>query len=289
MQVGGRNSTLRALLVDRSSNNCNSPRTKTPNVVAKLMGLDLLPDYVDLNRSPRIEVRGHRLSGNGSGTRSLPASPRISTDSDNRRLSLQLNRENKHEEFARKRLKELKQDEGSPSPRHNRRQIVKQVKESVTTRKFGMDITNLLENTRAGTAQNKKENTRSTKPTPVLRQDQISHEPKKVTLSKDIKENLRRLNEQSLRPINGWKKAESGTKCSPHPKPNNRNKQRKAFISISTPSKSSDCYNLLEKKQCKKISKSNDTINISVASSAFSTERPRKQVQLFIVLVPLRK
>ncbi|KAG7541515.1 DUF3741-associated sequence motif [Arabidopsis thaliana x Arabidopsis arenosa] len=269
IHVGRKNSTLRALLVDTSSNNCNSPRTKTPNVVARLMGLDLLPDNLDLNRSSRYSVRGHKLSGNGSGTRSLPDSPRISSDSENRRLSLQLNRENKHEEFARRRLKELKQDEQTPSPRHNGRHI----KERVTTRKFGMDITNLLENKRAGAAQNRiehsrfsqKENTTRTNPSILSRQDQISQQPKKVTFSKDFKQN-----QQSLRP-NGWKKAESESKFSPHPTPNNRNKQRKAFISISTPSKSSDCCDLIKKKQCKKI---------SVASSGFSaTERPRKQIK----------
>ncbi|XP_010445134.1 PREDICTED: uncharacterized protein LOC104727759 [Camelina sativa] len=270
IHVGGKKSTLRALLIDKSSSNCNSPRIKTPgpNVVARLMGLDLLPDNFDLNRSPRVGVRGHRLSGNGSGTRSLPVSPRISSDSDHRRLSLQLNIENtKHdEEFARKRLKELKQDGGSRSPRRSR----KQIKQSTPTiRNFGMDITNLLENTRAGAAQNKieysrlshKENTTSTNPTLVLRQDHISQKrPTKVTL----KENLKGIKESEL---------------SPHPTPKTRNKQRTAFKNISTHVKSDSC-DLLGKKKCKKISKSNDTsVNISVASSAFSvTERPLKQM-----------
>ncbi|CAB81354.1 hypothetical protein, partial [Arabidopsis thaliana] len=247
LQVGGKKSTLRGLLVDTPSHNCNLPRTKTPNVVARLMGLDLLPDNLELTRSPRNGVRGHRLSGNGSGTRSLPASPRISSDSENHRLSLELNRENnKHEEFVRTRLKELKQDEQSPSPRYSGRQIVKQTKKRVTTRKFGMDVTNLLEKKRAGgAAQNRisqKEKTTSTNPAFVLRQYQ---QPATViTLSKE--------NQQSLRPISGWEKAESKSKFSPHPTPNNRNKQRK-------------------EKQCKKI---------YVTSSAFSaTERPRKQVK----------
>ncbi|XP_010436383.1 PREDICTED: uncharacterized protein LOC104720120 [Camelina sativa] len=253
IHVGGKKSTLGALLIDRSSSNCNSLRTQGPNMVARLMGLDLLPDNFDLNRSPRVGVRGHRFSGNGSGTRSLPVSPRISSDSDHRRLSLQLNRENtKHdEEFARKRLKELKQDEGSPSPRRSR----KQRKESVpTTRKFGMDITNLLENTRAGAAQNKIEHSRFSQKenTFVLREDHNSRKrPTKVTL----KENLKGVKE---------------SKVSPHPTP----KTRKAFKTVSTHVKT----DLLEKKR---ISKSNETtVNISIASSAFSvTERPRKQMK----------
>ncbi|XP_023635264.1 uncharacterized protein LOC17878927 isoform X1 [Capsella rubella] len=256
MQVGGKESTLRALLVDRSSSYCNSPRTKTPNVVARLMGLDLLPDNLDLKRSPRIGVRTHRPSRNGSGTRSLPVSPRISSDSDNRRLSLQLNRENKQEESARWRLKELKQD-ASPSPRQNG----KQIKESATTRKFGMDITNVLENTSAGAAQDKiehsrcsqKENKASTNPTLVIRKYHISQQPTKVTLSKGVNE----------------------SKCSPHPTPKTRNKQRKATYVKS------DSSDPLEKQKCKKISNSNETsVNISVASSAFSaTEHPRKQIK----------
>ncbi|XP_010451197.1 PREDICTED: uncharacterized protein LOC104733309 [Camelina sativa] len=221
IHVSGKKSTLRALLIDKSSSNCISPQTKTPgpNVVARLMGLDLLPDNFNHNSSPRVGVRGHRLSRNGSGTRSLPVSPRISSDSDNRRLSLQLNREdNKHdEEFARKRLKALKQDAGSPSPRRSR----KQIKQSTPTiRNFGMDITNLLENTRAGATQNKiehsrlsqKENTTSTKPTLVIRQDHISQKrATKVTLKKNLK---------------GVKES----KLSPHPTP----KTRKAFKTVST-------------------------------------------------------
>ncbi|CAD5329021.1 DUF3741-associated sequence motif [Arabidopsis suecica] len=265
ISVGGKKSTLRGLLVDTPSHNCNLPLTKTPNVVARLMGLDLLPDNLELTRSPRNGVRGHRLSGNGSGTRSLPASPRISSDSENHRLSLELNRENnKHEEFVRTRLKELKQDEQSPSPRYSGRQIVKQTKKRVTTRKFGMDVTNLLEKKRGGgAAQNRisqKEKTTSTNPAFVLRQYQ---QPATViTLSKE--------NQQSLRPISGWEKAESKSKFSPHPTPNNRNKQRKVLTPVSTHSRSNRC-DLLEKKQCKKI---------YVTSSAFSaTERPRKQMK----------
>ncbi|ESQ54760.1 hypothetical protein EUTSA_v10025080mg [Eutrema salsugineum] len=290
--VGGKRSKLGAILVDTSSDICNSPRTNTPNVVARLMGLDLLPDNLDLSRSSRNSVRGHRLSKNDSGTISLPESPRVSSarksDSDIRRLSLQLNRENKHEEFGRWRLKELKQDEERRSPRHNGRHLVKQMKQRVITRRLGMDITNLLENRRAGAAQNqiehrkvfsKKENTSSSNPTFVFKQDKISQRPRKVTLSQDSKENLKRVNEQTQRPINGFRKSDSEPKFYPHPTHNNRNKQRKAFISISTHSKPDHC-DPLDMKKCKKIPKSNDIFNISVASSAVSaTEIHRTQMK----------
>ncbi|CAH2077983.1 unnamed protein product, partial [Thlaspi arvense] len=298
IHVGGKKPKLRAILVDTSSDICNSPRTNTPNVVARLMGLDLLPDNLDLKRSSRISVRRQSLSGDGSGTRSLPESPRVSSarksDSDIRRLSLQLNRENKHEEFGSLRLKELKQDEESRSPTHNGRQIVRQIKERAVTRRLGMDITNLLEKRRAGGgAQNpiqhkearsrssQKENTFSSNPRFVFKHDKNSQKLTKVTSSKYSKEkNLKRVTEQPQRPINGWKKADSKSSFSLYSTPINLNKQRRAFISTSTNSRS-DRSDTLDKKKCKKIQIPNDILNISVASSAvfFAKERPRKQMK----------
>ncbi|KAL0698353.1 hypothetical protein Bca4012_054475 [Brassica carinata] len=265
--VGGKSSNLRALLFDTSSDNCNSPSAKSPNLVARLMGLDLLPDNLDLNRSSIKSVRGHRLSENCSGTRSLPESPRVSSsrksDSDVRRLSLQLNRENKHEDSVCWRLK----DEESQSPGNNER---------VITRKLGMDITNLLENRRARPGQDhikhrkvrsmssQKENTLSSSPTFVFKQDKISQEPtRKLTRSKHSKENLKSVDEQPLRPTNVCKKVCSKSKFSPHSTPNSQHKQRQAFISTSR-------CNPLHKKECKQIPNS---------SAVSASERPRKQVE----------
>ncbi|CAG7898690.1 uncharacterized protein LOC103834875 [Brassica rapa] len=266
ISVGGKRSNLRALIFDRSSDNCNSPSAKSPNLVARLMGLDLLPDNLDLNISSRKSVRGHRHSESGSGTRSLPESPRVSSarksDSDVRRLSLQLNRENKHEDSVCRRLK----DEENQSPGNNER---------VITRRLGMDITNLLENRRVRQGQDqikhrkvrsmssRKENTLSSSPTFVFKQDNISRQQTKtLTLSKDSKKNLKSVDEQPLRPTNVCKKVCSKSKFSPHSTPNNQHKRRQV---IST----SRCDHL-HKKECKQIPNS---------SAVSASERPRKQME----------
>lgn len=176
---------------DFSSECSSSPGgAKTPNLVARLMGLDLLPENASptfgnsrkSNLQPRTEPQDRarylllqqdrRSSSNRSfnvldnadisgGTVSLPETPRISlarkSDVDHHhRLSLQINKENVGEEFdqfssgkkvARNRRREhhrevLRQvDENIRSPSYYARQIVKQVKESVS-RKVGADITN---------------------------------------------------------------------------------------------------------------------------------------------------
>lgn len=133
------------LMMDDVSSECSStsPGTKTPNVVARLMGLDLLPE----NSSPRPSLSSPRPSSSSSHatplnplsklssnkhqtTRSLPVTPRISTaarpsstDVDYlHRLSLQINKENKSE-YAK--------------------QIAKQVRENIS-RRVGVDITNTM-------------------------------------------------------------------------------------------------------------------------------------------------
>ncbi|KDP22348.1 hypothetical protein JCGZ_26179 [Jatropha curcas] len=148
------------------------------------MGLDLLPDqaYSPISSSSNLgtpnnpvgkshlnhhlrrrqplqsKTSSHRNSLDGdhfSGTRSLPETPRISSArrSDvEHRLSLQINKENLSpgEEMILSRIsslkrKELKIEEENRSPGHYARQIVKQVKESVS-RKVGLDITNTVRN-----------------------------------------------------------------------------------------------------------------------------------------------
>ncbi|KAI7735913.1 hypothetical protein M8C21_021502 [Ambrosia artemisiifolia] len=82
-----------------STENCNTPGTKTPNLVARLMGLDLLPEY----SSPRASASSVTANSHHR-SRSLPATPRLSTASrrstDNNdyhhRLSLQIDKENRN-------------------------------------------------------------------------------------------------------------------------------------------------------------------------------------------------
>ncbi|CAL5364299.1 unnamed protein product [Camellia sinensis] len=127
--VGSKVGTPKARTDDLSSETSSSPGAKTPNLVARLMGLDLLPDSCSPSSSssnhstsklhplphPQLqnlkqEIRHHRhlsqsrSTGNKSffdtdviGSRSLPETPRISSarrsDVDHR-LSLQISKEN---------------------------------------------------------------------------------------------------------------------------------------------------------------------------------------------------
>ncbi|CAJ1952602.1 unnamed protein product [Sphenostylis stenocarpa] len=159
----------------------SSPGTKTPTLVARLMGLDLLPGthspsfssssssclstpnplgnvphlHRHLRHKQHIQTK-HRNSIDSSdiaATRSLPETPRISSsrrsDVDyHHRFSLQINKENMNLgedlELPRLSFSKRKCDENNGrSPSHYARQIVKQVKESVG-RKVGQDITNSL-------------------------------------------------------------------------------------------------------------------------------------------------
>ncbi|KAK7343650.1 hypothetical protein VNO77_12559 [Canavalia gladiata] len=158
-------------LSDFSSEISASPGTKTPTLVARLMGLDLLPDAPTPSSSssssclstpnqqghrPRhhIKIMKHRNStgsSDGIAIRSLPETPRMSSArrSDvEHRFSLQINKENMihGEDFEVPRLSfsKRKYDENNiRSPSHYAKQIVKQVKESVS-RKVGLDITNTV-------------------------------------------------------------------------------------------------------------------------------------------------
>lgn len=162
--------------IDVSSECSNySPGTKTPNLVARLMGLDLLPECTSPS-NPKLKTKSHFVKNlrktetillrsrsnnrtffdddSSTGTaRSLPETPRISSsrrsDSEIHRLSLQLNKENASDEFGNSaergrsrrgsRFKVL--DENDASPGNYAKQIVKQVKENVS-RRVGVDITN---------------------------------------------------------------------------------------------------------------------------------------------------
>lgn len=150
----------------------NSPGAKTPNLVARLMGLDLLPETTgspSLRRSSITNPR-HGLkqlehlvvaAGGGGGSVSLPETPRISlarrSDVEQSRLSLQMNRDYVGEELEYSGKKKpgrrvvITQDENRIPGARN---IIQQVKERVSNRsrsrnrnrKVGLDITNTLKN-----------------------------------------------------------------------------------------------------------------------------------------------
>ncbi|PON69948.1 LOW protein: M-phase inducer phosphatase-like protein [Parasponia andersonii] len=202
---GGSRSSSKAgggALSDISSDTSSSPVTKTPGLVARLMGLDLLPEansptfttppsiiHSSQNHLKRLPLRPRQPQllqtkarhctdtrtidqYSNSGTRSLPETPRISSarrsDVDyHHRLSLQINKENnvngvgfsteadldfsKLSALRRKQLRVHGQDHHSyetctKSPGHYARQIVKQVKESVSRRVGLADMTNTCRN-----------------------------------------------------------------------------------------------------------------------------------------------
>ncbi|XAR71760.1 hypothetical protein NMG60_11018169 [Bertholletia excelsa] len=158
---------------DLSSESGESPAANTPSLVARLMGLDPLPgasspasavssgpnksNLNPLKRRDRI-----LLDRDVSGCRSLPETPRISlarrseSDVDRHRFSLQINKENVYGDlefsrssintsFTKYRRREGRYEDEIRSPGHYARQIVKQVKESVS-RKVGLDVTNIIRN-----------------------------------------------------------------------------------------------------------------------------------------------
>ncbi|KAL0734418.1 hypothetical protein Bca4012_010628 [Brassica carinata] len=302
-----------------SAEMCNSPGSKTPSLVARLMGLDLLPEKTDLNHSlPSLHtmthhgtsrLTSHRLSKKDTrlgGTRSLPESPRVSSarrsDFDIHRLSLQLNKENKREEFGCSRLKLTKQQEQEEiqSPR----QILKQIKERavVTTgRVVGMDITNSVKNREARPLQDSNELRRDTavscsprtrfsnkenKPSTSssFRPEQTTHKSKTkttkvivVSMSKPSgeKQSKNRVKQKELiRPINQCKKAKSRTRFTQRPlKPSQTPDTRNVtFLSESTTE--AKASNHVHIKKFKKILKSSGDVdnNISI------TKPPQKHV-----------
>ncbi|CAA7038777.1 unnamed protein product [Microthlaspi erraticum] len=266
-------SRLTALATDTSTSSseiCNSPGSKTPNLVARLMGLDLLPDKTHPLTNLHT-LTSHRLSR--SGTRSLPESPRISSarksDFDVHRLSLQLNKESKHEESGCQRLRLMKQDqEENRSPRDYARQIVKQIKQRVVTRRVvGMDITNSVKNreearqSQQNTSNELRRRDTSVSCSPRTRRFsgkenksscQITQKPKpkpkpttvilvSVPKASGEKQKKTRTKQKELKPISKCKKAESETR----------------FLSESRDAKVNHCSSSLQKKRSKKTPKLN--------------------------------
>ncbi|KAF3569052.1 hypothetical protein DY000_02011486 [Brassica cretica] len=129
-----------------SSNESYSPSVKTPTLVARLMGLDLVPgNYISSptpssssSSSHTIKHRHYSLHRNSvdGGTRSLPETPRISLG----RRSVDVN----SYQHQRSSLHLIHvEDKENRSPRDYARKIVMQLKENVSRRRrMGTDITN---------------------------------------------------------------------------------------------------------------------------------------------------
>ncbi|KAF8085281.1 hypothetical protein N665_0673s0011 [Sinapis alba] len=311
-ETGTRSSRLKAIVTDTSTTSssemCNSPGSKTPSLVARLMGLDLLPEKTDLNKSvPSLHtmthhgasrLTSHRLSKKGTrlgGTRSLPESPRVSSarksDFDIHRLSLQLN---KREEFSFSRLKLTKQQEQEEiqSPR----QILRQIKERVvvTKRVVGMDITNSVKNreakpslqesnelrrdTRVSCSPRTRFSNKENKPrtSSSFRPEQTTHMPKTekvilVSMSGEKQSKNRVKQKEVIRPIDQCKKAKSEAKFTQRPSADTRNR---TFLSESSTTEAK-ASNHVNRKKFKKVPKSSCD---AAANNISITKSPQQQV-----------
>ncbi|PWA64034.1 hypothetical protein CTI12_AA347740 [Artemisia annua] len=133
--------TQRSRFTDDISSECSSsPGTKTPSLVARLMGLDILPEY----SSPRPSADATPVMNSHHRSHSLPSTPRLSTTSrrsaDNdyhHRLSLQVDKEN---------FNNSKGQENEQKSRYAK-EIANQVRERIN-RRLGTDITNTISSTR---------------------------------------------------------------------------------------------------------------------------------------------
>lgn len=170
-----------------SASECSmdSPGIKTPSVVARLMGLDLLPE-VNSPSNSKPQTKSHHNTRSSRcfydddinvGARSLPETSRI----EYHRLSLQLAKTTRY-----------RQDENrSPGAGHYAKQIVKQVREGVSRRVVGLDITNT---SRHETRRDQNLLLKPTTPTP-------SSSPK-LSLGLDHKKNKSPRNSNSSHNIN---------------------------------------------------------------------------------------
>ncbi|XP_018461804.1 uncharacterized protein LOC108832851 isoform X2 [Raphanus sativus] len=127
-----------------------SPSVKTPTLVARLMGLDLVPDnYTSSSPTPSSSSSSHtnkhrhyslqRNSVDG-GTRSLPETPRISLG---RRSVDVISHQHQRSSLHLREMKIHVEDRENRSPRDYARKIVMHLKENVSRRRrMGTDITN---------------------------------------------------------------------------------------------------------------------------------------------------
>ncbi|PPR88623.1 hypothetical protein GOBAR_AA32074 [Gossypium barbadense] len=292
---------------DTFSEISGSPGTKTPTLVARLMGLDLLPETHSPSfsqpKSSSSHLKGRRRSVDGGdfrGTRSLPETPRLSSarrsDVDyHLRFSLQINKENMSttEEVMVTRFSKRSEDENK-SPGHYARQIMKQVKESVG-RKVGMDITNTVRNREQAREElvNQFKYKKISKAMSKLAEDSTSNGNGKHSTTPSCSPRLRVLQKPKLQTVaeeqDDQQTQRSTSKCkkvTKLKKPQRtsdiiRNKQEEPFVRPSTANRAN-----IPDKKCKKTPLSNDLLNITVSSlfpvkkdpSPPATKIPQKQV-----------
>lgn len=254
------------------SSSCSPGGARTPNLVARLMGLDILPDSTTTTprssssqpplRSPHVSSSSTPLSrskkttrtrtrphdeNNVTGPHSLPETPRSSSPSISRRRSTdQINKENsivKEMESSRpscsaistKRIKEGRSyEEECRSPGYYARQIMKQVKETVS-RRVGVDITNTVAHRR----DEHLLSTQSSKPKKSNKKDSIPCKNSSMEVSKPTEEkendelhcSNKLLLEKDLKKYFGSSSNNNNKSCSKKPPLNSiRNKKEEQFV-----------------------------------------------------------
>ncbi|XP_051143443.1 uncharacterized protein LOC127259875 [Andrographis paniculata] len=198
-----------------SSSNNNSPGIKTPSVVARLMGLDLLPESNSPATAPSLRQKSrHRRTKFRSflhkshkpfsddditvGARSLPETPRISSarrsDFDlHHRLSLQINTNNQE---SNKRIFRHDENRCPAGAGHCPKQIFRD-------RRVGADITNLTRRDENLILLKKKDS--SAKTISYQRQSSDTTKSRRVSMTSEIRDNQAR---ESI-PLKQQKKASS--------------------------------------------------------------------------------
>ncbi|KAK9672701.1 hypothetical protein RND81_12G118100 [Saponaria officinalis] len=209
-----------------SQSSCSPTSARTPTLVARLMGLDILPESTTTtprssssytqSKTPKSRTKTH--SNNNDiipGSQSRPKTPnsppppsssqrRKSTDVvDHHRLSLQINKENsilKELESSRPSCSAINtkrregrsrkydnEEENSRSPGYYARQIISRVKETVS-RRVGADITNTIIHREVRRDEHLLNTNNQLKPT-KLRKEQSSSSLEKSTVVQETVDN----------------------------------------------------------------------------------------------------
>ncbi|GMI96333.1 TON1 Recruiting Motif 25 [Hibiscus trionum] len=227
--------------------------TNTPTLVARLMGLDLLPE---------------------PHSRSLPATPRTSSarrsDADRHhrpRLSLQINKENMSatDELIMSRLSSL-------TKRKELKREYETVKQSVT-RKVGMDITNTVRNreelvSHSSTVKNST-NSGSKLPESPRIQKQTNHKLQQNQQQPSAARKCKKGSNKKL--VSRLKKPQQASEKT-------RNKKEEPFVRRPTANRVD-----IPDKKCRKTPLSNDLLNAKVPTLVLVKRIQQKQVQVPIL------
>ncbi|XP_057798496.1 uncharacterized protein LOC131014522 [Salvia miltiorrhiza] len=250
-----------------STSDCNSPGTKTPSVVARLMGLDLLP-HPECTSPSITKSRKDTALLQIYAAHSLPETPRTSSSSrksdvERHRLSLQLNKENAF----------------SPSDGGRLRQDDKKI------RSVGLDITNTHRNSDQSKRSWKfgEEQVKQSNATKLVQRNsssyEINHQSKRVLNKIPVVKERQQQHEES--------KKVSG-KCKKLPVRAAASRREDGFVGSRERNKSH-----LAQNKCKKSRLSRDILKVNgptlvqvkIGAAPSLAKLPQKQSQVSEALI----